>query len=240
MAKSGGVDIKALIWHPLERGGKFLIFMISLEKLENNLGLWKQIVLIFFFLLATPLVIITSVFALYSFENTGKEKADKIQTVLPQNHLFKPEVLAASTTSEPEITSDISTADARVEIIKNYLRFYKSPLEPYAQLIVAESDKNNLDWRLLVAIAQQESNLCKVIPENSYNCWGWGIHTEGTLKFDSYEQAIRVIAIGLRKNYIEKGYNTIEEIMKKYTPRSDGSWAFGVNKFMEDMILPLY
>lgn len=214
--------------------------MISLEKLEYNLELWKQIVLIFFFLLATPLVIITSVFALYSFENTEKEKVNKTQAVLPQNHFFKPEVLAASTASIPEIKSEIYTADARAEMIKNYLRFYKSPLEPHAQLIVSESDKNNLDWRLLVAIAQQESNLCKFIPENSYNCWGWGIHTQGTLKFDSYEQAIRVIATGLKKNYIEKGYNTVEEIMKKYTPRSDGSWAFGVNKFMEDITLPLY
>jgi hypothetical protein len=214
--------------------------MISFEKLENNLGLWRQIVLIFFFLLATPLVIITSVFALYSLENIGKEKVNKIQTVLPQNRLFKSEVLAATFGPELEITSNITSVDARTEIIRKYLRFYKSPLEPYAQLIVTESDKNKLDWRLLVAIAQQESNLCKVIPEDSYNCWGWGIHSKGTLKFESYEQAIRVITNGLRKNYIEKGYRTPEEIMQKYTPNSNGSWAFGVNKFMEDITQPLY
>jgi hypothetical protein len=214
--------------------------MLKAGKFEENLGLWRQITLIFFFILATPLVIATSVFALYSFGNSEKDKAVKTEVVLSQSHTFRPEVLAASSSITPEIEGQVIAADARVEIIKNYLRFYKSPLEPYAQLIVNESDKNNLDWRLLVAIAQQESNLCKVIPENSYNCWGWGIHSKGTLKFDSYEQAISVIASGLKKNYIEKGYTTVDEIMRKYTPKSNGSWAFGVNQFMEELTLPLY
>lgn len=211
--------------------------MIALGKFERNLNLWKEIILVFLFLLATPLVIAISVFALYSFEN-GKN--DNIKTTLSPSYSFNPRVLAAQVENIPSMENKIITSDARVELIKNYLRYYQSPLEQYAQLIISESDKNKLDWRLLVAIAQQESNLCKVIPENSFNCWGWGIHTQGTLKFDSYEQAIRVIAMGLRKNYIENGYNTPDEIMKKYTPRSDGSWAFGVNRFMEEITLPLY
>ncbi len=101
-----------------------------------------------------------------------------------------------------------------------------------------ESDKNGIDWRLLVAIAQQESNLCKTIPENSFNCWGWGIHSKGTLKFSSYEEAIKTIARGLKRNYIDRGYTTAEEIMQKYTPLSNGSWAQGVSQFMEEIAAP--
>src|SRR3989339_362505 len=67
----------------------------------------------------------------------------------------------------PVIDSTLKTADARPLIIKNYLNKYKSELEPYSQLIVDVSDKYSLDYRLLVAIAQQESNLCKRIPANS-------------------------------------------------------------------------
>lgn len=214
--------------------------MISFGKIEKGLSLWRQTILIFFFFLTTPLVIITSVFALYTFENTEKEKVIRLENNLLQNQLLMPEVLASQTTNIPEVTSEITIADARVELVKNYLKRHRSPLEPHAQSIVSESDKNNLDWRLLVAIAQQESNLCKVIPDSSFNCWGWGIHSQGTLKFNSYEEAIRTVASGLRKNYVEKGYQTPDEIMKKYTPLSNGSWAFGVNKFMEDIILPLY
>jgi hypothetical protein len=214
--------------------------MKSFSRLKENIGLWQKIVFIFIFFLATPLVITASVFTLISFENIQKTKSTKPKTIQEKDYYNKPVFLSASSYTIPEIKSDIVSADARVELVRKYLNFYKSPLEPYSELIVLESEKNNLDWRLLVAIAQQESNLCKVIPEGSYNCWGWGIHSQGTLKFDSYEQAIRVIASGLRKNYIEKGYTNVEDIMRKYTPRSNGSWAFGVNKFMEELTMPLY
>ena len=92
-----------------------------------------------------------------------------------------------------------------------------------------------MDFRLLVAIAQQESNLCKKIPEGTHNCWGWGIHSKGTLGFDSYPEAIETVSQGIRRDYLNKGYTTPEEIMKKYTPSSPGTWAFGVNKFLGQM-----
>jgi len=79
----------------------------------------------------------------------------------------------------------------------------------------------------------QESNLCKHIYPGSYNCWGWGIYGNKVTRFSSYEEAIETISRGLKKNYIDKGYTTPEEIMRKYTPPSDGSWAFGVNTFLK-------
>lgn len=215
-------------------------FMRPFYKFKENLNLWQEITFIFVFFLTTPLIIIISTFALISLQNSQENKVIRLKAIQNQNYNNVPVVLSASVNTVPQIESKITTDDARVELVRKYLNFYKSPLEPYAQLIVLESDKNHIDWRLLIAIAQQESNLCKVIPEGSYNCWGWGIHSRGTLMFDSYEQAIKVIARGIRKNYIEKGYINVEDIMKKYTPRSNGSWAFGVSKFMEDITVPWY
>jgi len=106
---------------------------------------------------------------------------------------------------------------------------------PYAQELVDASDIHGLDYRLLTAIAQQESNLCKIIPPGSHNCWGWGIHSEGTLMFDTFDEAIFTVAQGLKEEYLDKGYTTPEEIMEKYTPLSQGSWAYGVNKFMSEL-----
>ena len=101
----------------------------------------------------------------------------------------------------PVIDSTLKTADARPLIIKNYLNKYKSELEPYSQLIVDVSDKYSLDYRLLVAIAQQESNLCKRIPANSYNCWGFGIYGDKVTRFNSYPQALDKVAKTLKKEY---------------------------------------
>ena len=98
----------------------------------------------------------------------------------------------------PEIKNQTQTAfqieDARPEIIRQYLEYYNSPLIPHAELIVKLSDENDFDYRWMVAIAQQESNLCKRIPPNSHNCWGWGIYGDKVTRFDSYEDALIAIA----------------------------------------------
>jgi hypothetical protein len=134
-----------------------------------------------------------------------------------------------------EVKGIATAQDARYEIVHQYLVKYNSPLIPHTQFIIDTSEKYTLDFRLIVAIAQQESNLCKKIPENSHNCWGWGIHSRGTLMFDSYEEAIEAVSKGLKEEYLDKGYTTPEQIMAKYTPSSPGTWAKGVSQFLQDM-----
>lgn len=132
-------------------------------------------------------------------------------------------------------TNTVVTADARPEIIRKYLEKYKSPLLPHSKLIFELSETYGFDYRWIVAIAQQESNLCKKVPEGSHNCWGYGIHKNGTLKFENYEIALKSFAEYLDRAYFKKGLNTPELVMKKYCPSSNGSWAFGVNQFMDEM-----
>src|SRR3989338_3746761 len=144
------------------------------------------------------------------------------------SHAVLPEVLGAFTFS-------VKPADAIPEIVKNYLKKYSSPLYPQADFLVETARNNNLAPRLLVAIAQQESNLCKKIPDDSFNCWGWGIHSRGTLKFTSYEEAMTAVIKGLSENYFGEGLTTPEAIMGIYTPLSDGSWARGVQQFIDEM-----
>ena len=144
-------------------------------------------------------------------------------------------VYAALPSTPDPISTIIRSADARPVMIDRYLRHYNSPLSGYGQLIVKVADQNGLDPYLFIAIAQQESNLCKKIPEDSYNCWGWGIHSRGTLRFDSYDQAITAIIPGLTAGYIGQGLISPEDIMRKYTPLSNGSWAEGVNQFLDEL-----
>lgn len=131
------------------------------------------------------------------------------------------------------VEADIETTDGRVANLKSFLRKYNSPLYDHAEYIVMVSDKYKFDYRLLVAISMQESNACRVIPEGSHNCWGWGIYGDHVLKFDSYEEAIETVAAGIKKEYLDKGLVTASAIMAKYTPSSNGSWAYGVNHFLQ-------
>jgi hypothetical protein len=127
----------------------------------------------------------------------------------------------------------LATSDARVANLKRFFRKYNSPLYDHANFVVEMADQNSLDYRLLPAIAMQESGLCSRIPDNSYNCWGWGIYGGKITRFKSYPDAIETISKGLKKNYIDRGMTTASQIMEVYTPSSNGSWAHGVNTFLK-------
>jgi len=124
-------------------------------------------------------------------------------------------------------------ADARSLAIEAVFERYDSPLQGLGQHVVNEADKNNIDYRLLPAIAMQESTLCKKIIKNSYNCWGWGIYGSTITKFESYEKAISYISERLSVRYVQKGFTTPEQIVQKYTPSDDGKWSSVVSLMMD-------
>lgn len=201
----------------------------------------RNLLYIVTFFTVTPLTLAVTLFTSSVLSNYETKSTAKFVEPHPTgfNALVAPkygtQVFAALPSSTGQVQGIATVADARVEIIRQYLANYKSPLEPYAAEVVETSEKYGLDFRLLVAIAQQESNLCKRIPESSYNCWGWGVHERGTLKFANFSDALEMVAKGLKEDYVDKGYVTPEQIMKKYTPSSPGSWAAGVNQFLQDM-----
>jgi hypothetical protein len=142
----------------------------------------------------------------------------------------------------PDLTAEAvaqgEVADARVILVQNFLERHDSPLaqeDNFGQVLVDLADQYNVDFRLLPSIAMQESNLCKVTPPGSYNCLGLGVHERGTWEFDSYKANFEAAAKILKKNYIDKGLTSPVEIMGKYTPKSNGSWAESVNQWMAEM-----
>jgi len=145
-------------------------------------------------------------------------------------------VFASLPAQVSQVQTSVKTADARPEIIRQYLKKYNSPLVPYADLLVQVADENDFDYRWMVAIAQQESNLCKKIPYESYNCWGWGIYGDKVTRFESYEQAIKKIAPQFKEKFL-KGmhYKDPHQVMQTYTPPSQGSWARGVMQFFNEL-----
>lgn len=136
------------------------------------------------------------------------------------------------------ITSTYEAGDARPMLVANFLKRHNSPMTPheeYGQKLVDIADRHGIDFRLVPAIAMQESNLCKATPPGSYNCLGFGVHSRGTLKFEKYEDGFERAARELKANYIDRGLDTPCKIMRKYTPSSNGSWCNSVNQWMSEM-----
>jgi hypothetical protein len=132
----------------------------------------------------------------------------------------------------------VEVGDARPILIANFLKKHDSPLKPYdhfGQTFTLIADTYGLDYRLLPAIAMQESNLCKTIPSGSFNCLGLGVHSQGTWAFSSFEENFDQAAKILKKNYIDEGLITPEQIQTKYTPSSNGSWQYAINHFMNQI-----
>lgn len=187
------------------------------------------------FFVITPTTLATSLFALSVVSAKPANSKLQQQPSTVQIPTYGSRVYAAIPDPIGQVAGAATVADARGEIVRQYLEKYNSPLVSYAHELVAASEKYGFDFRLLVAIAQQESNLCKKVPASSHNCWGWGVHSKGTLRFESYPEAIETVAGGLKEDYIDRGYTTPEEIMKKYTPLSPGTWAAGVEQFLGEM-----
>lgn len=100
--------------------------------------------------------------------------------------LASPEVLLPS--------SENKKSDTRAKILDEY--FAKKPLAGYGALFVAAAEKNNLDWRLLPAIAIQESS--GGLHRCDYNTFGWG-SCKGPA-FASFEAAIEAVGAHLGGN----------------------------------------
>ena len=127
------------------------------------------------------------------------------------SHLF-----AQNTVIDEEAINKKIKADA----IDEYFKERDMPLEGTGMKMVLEAEKNDLDWRLIPAIAVREStggkNECKKVSNNPF---GWGSCKIG---FISNEHAIEVIAQNLGGNnpntarhYDEK---TTTQILRAYNP----------------------
>ena len=158
------------------------------------------------------------------------------KTVEPKTQSFK--LYAALPKSGTVISDEIQETDGRAKIIEDFLKSYKSPLSPYSKNFIEVADKYNLNWRLLPAIAMQESGGGKKVIADSYNPFGYGIYGKLVTRFQSWEAAIERVGRGLREDYLNQGLKTPYQIMTKYTPPSlakGNAWAKGVSSFIAEL-----
>lgn len=162
---------------------------------------------------------------------------------LAQPKIVKPSVqnfklYAALPKSGFYIANEIGAGDGRAKIIEDFFNNYKSPLGNYGKNFIETADKYNLNWRLLPAIAMQESGGGKKVITNSFNPFGYGIYGKLVISFNSWDEAIERVGKALREDYLNKGLKNPGQIMTKYTPPSlakGDTWAKGVSSFIAEL-----
>ena len=200
----------------------------------------KIIIYSFLWLFATTGLVLSSI-AFFSLITYGSF-TPSIPGWQPLNFLHQTKPEENKKAESQELHTELAAGDARVILVQNFLERHNSPIlkedSEFASFLVHLADEQGIDFRLLPAIAMQESNLCKAVPEGTHNCLGLGIHARGTWGFETYRENFTAAAKILKTKYIDIGLTTTELIEKKYNPTShtrDGSWASSVNQWMAEM-----
>jgi hypothetical protein len=123
--------------------------------------------------------------------------------------------------------------------IDTYLSGRGSPIAGNGAVFFADGVQDDVDPRLVVAIAGAESSFgthwvnC---PQSGFNAWSW-FYTAGRpcsqSGFGSFADRINVVTAGMAR-YFNRNWNTIPIIGRHYCPLSQagcGSWAPNVTSF---------
>jgi hypothetical protein len=196
----------------------------------------KYLVLVGSFCVTLILLIVNvTMLAVYT-NNTAQARRLNADSAVSTNF----QLTAAGGTSQM-LDATVIAGDARVLLLHQFMSKYQSPLTQYADVMVAEADRNGLDFRLVPAIAMCESNLGIRIPSrDSYNAWGLAVYT-GQLsgkKFENWPAAIQWVSSYIKERYYDKGYKDLYAIGAIWAPPSVNngySWTNCVEGFMKSI-----
>jgi hypothetical protein len=183
--------------------------------------MFKNLGRIYAWILVAPLTLLFTIFSLYTITKPKPSEpiiasTDNLNPVNPNSQVL-----------------GIQIVDFRPFRVAKFLK--GTPLEPYSDLIVLISDKYEIDYRLIPAIAMKETGAGRVAPEDSFNAWGF---ENGRTRFQSWEQAIESVAKTLKTRYIAKGMDTPDKMMPVYAPpamETGGGWAKVINNYLAQM-----
>ncbi len=130
--------------------------------------------------------------------------------------------LALNQAIDPKANPGAQMLKIKADAIDAYFSERDMPLTGFGMKMALEADKNNLDWRLLPAIAIRESTGgkfdCKKVENNPF---GWG---SCEISFKSVDEAVEIIAKNLGGNNPNTAHHynnkTTKQILRAYNPPS--------------------
>jgi hypothetical protein len=199
-----------------------------------------------FYLLSLP---ITLAVLMYVYPIVKSFASDYI-VLAQQETIITPSEQASSinlengiSTNDPEdvsLNSQFISLDKRAYILDQYLKANNSPLYGYGQTFVNACDKYGApkDCMVVVAIARNESNLCKYYGSaEMHNCWGFGGGGSYRMNFGSFEESIDRVTNVLVNQYGIQYMNNPSLMERTFCGDEPGctGWGNKIKHFMNDI-----
>ena len=176
-----------------------------IAKLFMKLPRWSRAIILWS-------LVISNVYHNFDFKVLAKEINPSIKTT---------EQIPQENTATLEETSQIETKQEEE---------YKCTLQhETACKIKKKAEEYNIDWKMAVAISQWETgNWTSSLYNNKKNVGG--LYCGEFLSYNTLDEGIEAFVSNLKRNYYDKGLNTIEKIGSKYCPVGASNDPTGLNK----------
>lgn len=119
-----------------------------------------------------------------------------------------------------------------VEKLTRFLESYNSPMTPYAETIVRKAEECGGDYRVLAAIAGNESGFGR-IPYRLYNPYGY----LNNVTYSGWEEALDVLSCRISNEFLDPCDNNLRCIIRRYGgPETDQEkWIRNVTFFINQL-----
>ncbi len=142
------------------------------------------------------------------------------------------EALALSLAESPAFYVGDDGEIISVERVRAYLERKGSPLVPYAEDFVVAGIDNDVDPRVVIAIAGAESTFGK--RQLGHNAWGWGASTTAAMKrWPDWSTSIHEYTAALGERYDTD--NVDEAFARRYVPPNWRWWLRTVRAVMAEV-----
>lgn len=125
-----------------------------------------------------------------------------------------PTVLA---TPAPVAAFNADEGRVSAAFVDGYLEQKDSPLVGLGMEFWGRGRQYNVDPRLLVAIAGNETGFGRILTSR-YNPFNWFYRGMWDSHFESWPEAIEAVARGIRRHYLDEGRTTVATLGAKYGP----------------------
>lgn len=118
----------------------------------------------------------------------------------------------------------------RAHDLQLYLESQNSPMAPYSETIITSAERCGADYKLLTAIAMNESGGGR-IPYKKYNPYGY----LNGIQYAGWEEAISDITCKIATHYFAKGYNTPETLAGPYGAHNKEEWINNIYYYLNQI-----
>lgn len=183
-----------------------------------------------FLIRSYTLNLLTNNFGQKEYSTEIETNSNLLSDSLEKSIIEREDILVKGSISKRQcfkIGTDVGFVDLRVLTLEDMFRYYESPLLDYSDEFIEASEKYDVkNWQLLPAIAMAETIGCKTgISHEQRNCWGWGGSGHNRWEFNSYDEAIDLIARNMINGYGNDRLNA-KDIQSTYCGITCMEWGW--------------